>query len=135
MFERGQQKSAELAPVPIRLAHGLLFQELLEESLRQILGVLRAVTTPANVGVKRMPIGTAELFECFVPSSVHTVRRAEHDAPVGGGEPFGLFCPGSAHRIQLGVNQPTSNLARLSFTMEAYRVGTPLALPDQYRSR
>jgi hypothetical protein len=42
---------------------------------------VRAVSQPANEGVKRIPIGLAELFK-RVTRSRRVVPRREHDAPV-----------------------------------------------------
>src|SRR6185503_4658584 len=59
MLDRGEQERTEAALVAVYVLQIMLREEQLEESLRQILGVMRAVALAADECVERIPVGTA----------------------------------------------------------------------------
>jgi hypothetical protein len=65
VIEHGQQKSAELPFGSVGQSQVILSDELSEEFLRQILGVIWSMTLAAHKNVDRIPISPAKSFQRF----------------------------------------------------------------------
>src|SRR4051812_32111752 len=63
MLERLQKERAKSAAIRIRQSQIFLFQEPREKFLSGILRVMRTLPLPANVNVKRIPIGATQRLE------------------------------------------------------------------------
>ena len=63
MFERGKQERTEFAARRIDLREIIFLEEAREEGLGEILRVVRRETFAPDVGVKRIPIFAAEIFQ------------------------------------------------------------------------
>ena len=86
MFQRRQQKGAELSLFAGQVREKIFLQQPREKCLRQILRVLLGVTAPADVGVKRKPVGPAQFLQRGVRLRRVPPARREHDRPVRRGE-------------------------------------------------
>jgi hypothetical protein len=60
VLERREEKRPELALLAIGLREELLRQEVGEERLGQVLGVVRVVPTAAKIGIERIPVRAAK---------------------------------------------------------------------------
>ena len=60
-------------------------EQVREESLGEVLGVVRRFAAPPDVTINRQPVGAAEKFQGLAAVILAGLRR-EHDAPAGGGE-------------------------------------------------
>ena len=87
---RREQEGAKAASVLFDSIEPLLFQKPRKKFLRQILGVLRPIASPPDVGVERVPICLAELRERRrLPRRIRMVR-VQHNAPVRRCKPLSL---------------------------------------------
>src|SRR5262249_2502677 len=83
MLETRQQEGPEFAPVRARrLEPALFFQEMNEESLHQILRVMRLASAPAQKRVERIPVNAAQLFESLRGPGRLLIRRRQNHAPL-----------------------------------------------------
>ena len=85
MSKGGQQKRTEFPTFPVGRAEIVFPKHFREKSLGQILSIVRTIAESANIGIKGVPIGSAELFE-----GRRAVGRiapgGNYDAPVGCGK-------------------------------------------------
>ena len=58
-------------------------EKIREKALREILSFVQRAASPSNVGVQRVPIPTAELFEGGLSRSRSHVLCPENNAPLG----------------------------------------------------
>ena len=63
MFERDQEKGAELSALGGQTFEIILLEKPGEERLRKIFGIFPAVAAATNVGVKRIPVSLAKIAE------------------------------------------------------------------------
>ena len=63
VFQRGQQERLELAAARVADPDGAFLQELDEERLGEIPGVLSGVSQASKVGIERVPVGPAQRRE------------------------------------------------------------------------
>ena len=87
MVDGDHEERTELAFAPVHLRQVVLVQQPEEELLREVLRVVRLVTPLPHVGIERVPVGAAELFQGFLRAGRRVVPGRKHDAPVGGGKP------------------------------------------------
>ncbi len=82
MPKRGQKKRTEFPAFPVGRAEIVFPKHFREKSLGQILSIVRTIAESADIGIKGVPVGSAELFE-----SRRAVGRiapgGNYDAPVG----------------------------------------------------
>src|SRR5436190_22975117 len=64
----------------------ILFQERFEKVLGQILGLVWSVTTLANEGIDRKPVGLAKPSKRFLALRGVLLASSKHNAPVSGAE-------------------------------------------------
>ncbi len=74
------------------------FEELREESLRQIFGVVRADAAAAHVAIERIPVSLAKARERFAGAGGVGRPGSKDHGPVGGGEI--IFWPRSFFRVR-----------------------------------
>src|ERR1043166_1672276 len=86
MFERGEEKRAELAALPVGPRQVIPSQKTGEEFLRQILRVFRAVALAPHVGVEGIPVVATKSFQRFPSSWRRALSSGQDDAPVSRAE-------------------------------------------------
>ena len=86
MVHAGQQEGTEPAFLRRDGGDGVAFQQPREECLREVLGVFGRIAAPPHVGVERMPVGLAEIFERGAGAGGVAARRRQHHRPMGGDE-------------------------------------------------
>ena len=89
VLERRQQKGPEPAPTGIGHANGALLEELDEERLGQISGILPRVTPPAHIRIEWVPVGSAERRQGRGGVGRRAVRGGAHHGPPRGLEGAG----------------------------------------------
>ena len=86
MFQRREQECAEASAFGAQAFEIISGEEARKERLCQILGVLLGVAVSPDVGVKREPVGAAQLIQRLVGLWRRAFARREHDRPVRRGE-------------------------------------------------
>ncbi len=116
-------------------------QQLVEEFLRQILGVFGAMATVADIAVKGIPVGAAKLFQGGGALRRILVRRSEHNAPMRGGEQWlthrawGVLClpphhGGNSTPVSKGGKAKTSRKSK-AFLFVPGEASLRLTLPER----
>ena len=80
----GQQEGTEPAFLRRDRGDGVAFQQPREKFLREVLGVFGRITAPPHVGVERMPVGLAKIFERGAGAGGVAASRRQHHRPVRG---------------------------------------------------
>ncbi len=84
MVKCREQEGPEAAFVAIHRPQETLLKQPLEESLRQVLRLVRFMSATPDMGIERIPIGAAQTFQRFIRSFRIVVGRREDNAPMGG---------------------------------------------------
>lgn len=91
VLERCQQKGPELALGGTHRLQAAPAQQMGEKTLRQVLRVGNVAAEPADVGVERLPVDTAQRLQCLRALLGTRVARGQNDAPVRGGKPLAFL--------------------------------------------
>src|SRR5205814_2042531 len=86
VLEGRQEKRAESTRLRVRPGHKTTFQQIGEESLRQVLRVRGRMPESAEERIERIPIGAAKLFQSGPSAGLTAISGGQHYAPVRGGE-------------------------------------------------
>lgn len=89
VFQRGQQERLELAAARVADPDGAFLQELDEERLGEIPGVLSGVFQASKVGIERVPVGPAQRRERLFGVQRRRVGGRAHNVPTRGFEAAG----------------------------------------------
>src|SRR5262249_17513654 len=82
MIQHRQQESTKLAFVAIGQFQMFLADELSEKFLRQILCCVRPMALAAHVNINRVPICSAQRFQCALGSIGTGLTRSQNHTPV-----------------------------------------------------
>ena len=83
VFQGGEEEGAEAAAGAVGVADVVLFEELAEEGLGEVLGVVVVVALAAGEGVEGKPVGLAEVGEGGVGSGADEIAGGEDEGPLG----------------------------------------------------
>ena len=83
VFECGEQKRPELPFLAVDVGERLVEQQPGEELLSQILGCMRRMSTPPDVGIEGIPVPLAKLSKSQVGRRRTGTRRRQHHRPLG----------------------------------------------------
>lgn len=86
MIDGREKEGAELPFARIDLRQIVLTQQPRKELLSQALGVLGAVSSPADVSVEGIPVGAAQLLQGLGGLGRLALSRRQHHASMGRGE-------------------------------------------------
>ena len=87
MLESAEQERAEFPFVPVSARKGPALDKVEEKRLSEILRVVLVVASTAQVKIKRLPVGCAELGQSRARSTGFLrFRRFQHHGPAGGGK-------------------------------------------------
>src|SRR5688500_12048684 len=81
-LHRGEQKCPKSAALPVREFDVIPFEQSREKALGEILGVFRAVTASADVGIERIPISVTKTLQRLTTFRRRSVASRQHDAPM-----------------------------------------------------
>lgn len=88
MIQGSEKKRPAFAALTPDLGEVIFFEEPCEKSLGQVLGLDRIKPTPANVGVKGIPISSAENLERFPRLGRERLPGGQHQTPPRRDKPF-----------------------------------------------
>src|SRR6266545_2758600 len=86
VIKRSQQEVPKTTLGSIRHAEDIFCEDLREESLRQILRIVRPVSFAADVNVNGVPISAAKFFQGKLGSFRGGLARRQNDAPMRRGK-------------------------------------------------
>jgi len=115
VFHGREQEGSEFASLRVCQRDGILFQQVREEGLREVLSILAVLSETAHVGVERIPVSAAEFFERFGGLRRSLVRGVEHDSPACCDKPrlpragtglglFGIFVWHEENLLRISAN-------------------------------
>jgi len=82
VLQRGEQERAETPALAIRRLDVVLFEQLGEEPLNQVFGLLLRIPAPAQVGVQRVPVRLAQVGERRARVGVLRIARGDDQCPL-----------------------------------------------------
>ncbi len=82
IVECGEQERPEFSLLAIKIFQGVLFEEMNEKTLGQILSVMRSFASPAHKRIKRKPIRAAEPLQRERDFRAIRAAGAENQAPL-----------------------------------------------------
>src|SRR5438552_4237132 len=96
ILERGKQKRSELALLPIGARVDLVFDQISEKALREVLRIVHRIPAAAHESVKRRPVGLAKLSERGLSDLRFGLAFSgrENHAPMGRSEGIALHLSG-----------------------------------------
>ena len=84
MLHRSEQVRTKFPPLALQLCKGIPLEHSGKELLRQILGIGAGFSSPAGIGIERVPVVFAQVVERVSLLAVTSRLRFEHDRPTRG---------------------------------------------------
>ena len=99
-FEGGEEKRPEPAALPSDAGEIVFLEQPAKELLGEILGIVGSMTLSADVGIKRIPVGLAEVGEGLPGLRAVRPRGGGDQGPAGRGEHAAIVPGGARERMR-----------------------------------
>src|SRR5262249_12447112 len=108
IFQGGEQKRTESALLPVDAYVDFVFNQVSEKALREILGIVQAVSAAAHETVKRRPIYLSKFRYCGCPNFRFRLASSgrENHAPVSRRKRITLATPVPCQRLHTSTSYP-----------------------------